>query len=202
VILCDREIEGYCLKGMVSPFDPKLLNAASLDIRLGPTVLRESSDAGWVEHDIRENPPWFLVPGEFILASSLETFCIPDNLAAQFCLKSSRAREGYEHSLAGWCDPGWSNSVLTLEIKNNSRWFKLPLTYGMPIGQMVFLRLSQRPSVLYSQKGHYNGDSKTQKSRFDPRFGSENLLAQRDVKTDSLIFASSQRNSNHAKIQD
>ncbi len=47
-----------------------------------------------------KDDPFLLEPGEFCLAETVELFKIPDDISAQFALKSSRAREGYNHCLA------------------------------------------------------------------------------------------------------
>jgi dCTP deaminase len=69
---------------------------------------------------------------------------------------SSRAREGYENALAGWADPGWNNSRLTLELKNLRQHHPLPIYPGLRIGQMVFFKM-QQPAIDYSRTGRYNG---------------------------------------------
>jgi dCTP deaminase len=99
-----------------------------------------------------------LLPNEFCLAETIETFNLPRFIAAQFVLKSSRAREGYEHMLAGFCDPGWHGSKLTLELKNARRFHDLPLYPGLKIGQMVFRKMCTSPLRDYSETGRYNLD--------------------------------------------
>ena len=75
-----------------------------------------------------------LAPGQFCLAATAETFYLPDNIAAEFKLKSSLARAGLNHALAGFADPGWTGSVLTLELTNTLRWHSLRLRPGMKAG--------------------------------------------------------------------
>lgn len=169
MILCDHEIITLCQAGMVSPFDPALVNPASIDVRLGDRVLIESAvGPEMVPQSIAgfsETYPWLLLPGQFVLAQTLETFNLPDYIAAQFVLKSSRAREGLEHLLAGYCDPGWHGSVLTLELHNSRQLQKIPLWPGMKVGQMVFHRMSDTPRRSYAITGRYNGDQAVQESR-------------------------------------
>lgn len=43
-VLVDHQIRGLALGGMIDPFDPVMLNPASLDIRIGNSGLFESSD--------------------------------------------------------------------------------------------------------------------------------------------------------------
>ena len=162
MILSDVEIRALCEGGMVTPFDASLVNPASLDVRLGETLLIESAQSPELvpyplgRHD-QENPYW-MVPGQFVLGATLERWSIPSDVAAQFILKSSRAREGIEHLLAGFADPGFSNSVLTLELHNSRQLHAVPIWPGMRIGQMVFMKMSAAPAADYSIKGHYNND--------------------------------------------
>jgi dCTP deaminase len=58
--------------------------------------------------------------------------------------------------LAGWCDPGWHGSRLTLELKNERLHHAIPLFPGLKIGQMVFHAMSNTPMKSYRETGHYN----------------------------------------------
>jgi dCTP deaminase len=107
-----------------------------------------------------EDHPFMLPPKEFILAETVETFFLPSFTAGQFALKSSRARSGIEHLMAGYCDPGWQGSKLTLELQNARAIHPVALWPGMRIGQIVFHRMSATPAEDYSIVGHYNFDQK------------------------------------------
>ena len=163
-VLADWEIRSFCeASQMVTPFDEKLLNPASLDLRLGPNLMIEVCDQPELMRiDIStrtKDEPYFLLPGEVCLAETVEQFNLPESISAQFVLKSSRARDFYGHMLAGWCDPSWGStgtSVLTLELKNERRFHPLPLYPNLLIGQMVFFRMSAVPLKSYALTGHYN----------------------------------------------
>jgi dCTP deaminase len=160
-VLADWEIRSLCQASqMVWPFDEKLLNPASLDVRLGPNLMIEVRDQPELMRiDISErteDDPYLLLPGEVCLAETIEQFDLPDDVSAEFVLKSSRARDFYGHMLAGWCDPGWHGSKLTLELKNERRYHPLPLYPNLKIGQMVFFRMSAIPLKSYALTGHYN----------------------------------------------
>ena len=163
MILPDFQIRAMCHNGMVAPFDPALVNPASLDVRLGGTLLIESAQGPQlVPYPLEghsEDSPYWLQPSQFCLAQTLETFHLPDHIAAQFMLKSSRAREGLEHLMAGYCDPGWSGSVLTLELHNSRQLHPVALWPGMRIGQMVFHSMLAVPVRSYRETGRYNGDA-------------------------------------------
>lgn len=158
-VLVDYQIRGLCESGMLDPFDPDLINPASIDVRIGDTAKVETEE-GWWDLDIsdrtKESPLW-VTPKEFLLVAAEPTFNMPDNIAGEFRLKSSRAREGWNNCLAVWLDPGWTGSKLTLELINECRFTRLPLYPGLKIGQVIFYRCD-RPMVSYRTCGRYNGD--------------------------------------------
>lgn len=191
-ILCDYQIAGYCqnqAKPLVTPFDEDFLNGVSLDIRVGYTaliedlprhtlgaVLEPSSPQSaiaqylpnFTEVDLTpftDSTPYLVEPNEFLLVASLEIFNLPNHLAGEFRLRSTFARMGFDQSLAVWLEPEWSDSVLTLELKNNCRYHSLPLFPGMRIGQVIFHEVKPPLKKKYSQMGHYNGDRKVQAAR-------------------------------------
>ena len=88
-----------------------------------------------------EGKPFILHPGEFVLGSTMERLCLPDDLVARLEGKSSLGRIGLLiHSTAGYVDPGWRGH-LTLELSNVAN---LPITlyYKMKIGQLSFSQLT------------------------------------------------------------
>lgn len=165
MILADWQITAYCEAGMVTPFDPALVNPASLDVRLGDKLLIESAVSLELVPFLLDGQPYLLRPGQFVLAETMETFHLPDDIAAQFMLKSSRAREGLEHLMAGYCDPGWHDSRLTMELHNSRQLHPITIWPGMRIGQMVFHRMSAYPIHTYAQTGRYNNDATVQGSK-------------------------------------
>lgn len=154
------------------------INGASVDVRLGKTFLVESpprevslQSSNYVNLCRKEEltttkkiltwgDKFLFHPGEFILAQTVELFFLPNNIAAEFRLKSSVARAGLDQALAVWCDPGWHNSVLTIELRNNTLYHTLVLEVGMKIGQVVFLKGEPVPDeASYAIRGQYNNDS-------------------------------------------
>jgi dCTP deaminase len=59
--------------------------------------------------------------------------------------------------MAGYCDPGWHGSRLTLELHNSRRFHNIALWPGMKIGQMVFHVIAGTPERTYAVTGRYNG---------------------------------------------
>ena len=170
LLLADHQIRELCLtRGMVVPYNEELLNPASLDVTLGSTILVEVEHTPKLQildigHCTQADPFW-IAPGEFFLAETVEMFFMPPHVGAQFVLKSSRAREGWDHAEAGWCDPSWTGSRLTMELKNGRRHHSLAIWPGMKIGQMKFVLVDQIPEVGYDRKGNYNGDTQVTASR-------------------------------------
>ena len=162
MILSDTEIHDLIQAGMVQHYQPELINPASLDLRIGNLIMLESVESHqMIPLDISKytvEHAYNLVPGQFILAQTIETFNMPEDIAGLFFLKSSRAREGYENLHAGYADPGWHGSALTLELKNARQLQPLPIYPGLKIGQMVFFRMSAKPALSYAAVGHYNND--------------------------------------------
>lgn len=149
------------------------VNPCSIDVRLGPKIITESVSRNIVDLARREvfisdeyemdGNGYVLEPGEFILAHTIETFNLPNDIAAEFKLKSSGARIGLENALATWCDPGWHGSTLTLELKNLLRYQSIRLRPGDRIGQMIFKRVTPVPEDRsYASVGRYNNDKSVQ----------------------------------------
>ena len=131
MILVDWQIKKLCEQtDLVTPYDETLVNPSSLDVRLGDTIILDNGE----EYNISESF-YSLSPNEFILGCTLEYLIIPDNCSIDFKLKSSRAREGWAHSLAAWAECGFMG-CLTLELKNY-RNIDLEVYKGLKIGQLI-----------------------------------------------------------------
>jgi len=167
-ILADYEIVTLARRGLVSPYDPELVNPASLDVRLGENLLIELPDtpalAPYSIAGHTKEKPFMLQPHEFVLSETMEEFNFPDSIAGQLALKSSRAREGIEHLLAGYIDPGYKGR-LTLELQNARSLHAVPLWPGMRIAQIVFHKMSMLPGKSYALTGRYQGDTAVQASK-------------------------------------
>jgi len=120
-----NELLKLVASGVIEGTKPEDVNAASIDIHLGRFLLIEQITDGCKypghpdvvslrkrdslklgRHDLVEQGPYIIKPGEFLLASSEEVFNLPNNIAAEYKLKSSLARVGLDHLNAGWCFTG------------------------------------------------------------------------------------------------
>jgi len=161
--LVDHQIRDLCRKsGLVEPLDVDFINPASMDVTLGSVIRVEGRVCGpanervrWREVDITNG--YTLSPGNFILAHTEECVRIPNWVECQFQLKSSRAREGLEHLLAGYIDPGFTGQI-TLELLNVNQRHNIELWPGMRIGQLRFNSLDVAPLRSYAVTGRYMND--------------------------------------------
>jgi dCTP deaminase len=156
--LPDHEIWDAVLTGWLGywPFDPDLLQPASIDMRLGEELYDPATDA-YLHPDVHAG--WWLRPDAFLLGCTAEAVKLPADLAARIEGKSTLGRRGIAvHVTAGFVDPGFEGQ-LTLELKNLSR-VGMFLRPGMLIAQMSVHKLSAPAANLYGAVGvgsHYQG---------------------------------------------
>lgn len=151
------------------PFDPMLIQPASIDVRLD-RVFRVFDNHRYSHIDPAAEQPnltqeiaigadeqLVLHPGEFILGSTVETITLGRDVAARLEGKSSLGRLGLiVHSTAGFIDPGFEGTV-TLELANLAR-LPILLRPGMLIGQLCVFALNSAVTHAYGERGnHYQG---------------------------------------------
>ena len=172
------EIEWLIARGEMLDTDPDCVNPASLDVRLGRTILIERYNENQRVIDYRRRDRlnmqevtltdggFVLRPSEVMLAHTMEQCNFSDDTAALFRIKSSMGRIFLEHMDAGWVDPGFHGS-LTLEFKNMSNHHAILLRPGDRIGQLVFFKgnkVAQHQS--YRAKGNYGGFDSVQQAGY------------------------------------
>lgn len=137
--------------GMITPFNERAifggmsygLSACGYDVRIAERVI--------------------LWPGDFILASTMERFDLPHDVAGLLMDKSTWARLGVsvQNTIA---EPGW-RGYLTLEISNHGKEV-ISIPAGSPIGQMAFHLLDQPTEQPYGGK-YMDQESGPQKARYE-----------------------------------
>lgn len=171
MILVDHQIRELCDRGLVTPYEPSLVSSASLDVRVGNSAIVEymfGDKSEWSSLNLEQYSkaaPYWVQPKEFLLISTLETFNIPDHIAGEFKVTSSRARDGFTNCLAGFIDPGFHGSTITLEITNECRFTPRPIYPGLIIGQVVFSTCLSIPERSYRVTGRYNNCPKVTASK-------------------------------------
>ena len=109
---------------------------------------------------LKEGQPFVLSQGEFVIATTLETLILPDNIVGTLEGKSSRARLGIlVHSTAARFDPGWDGKPV-LEFGSLLPDKRILLYYGDPICAFSFDRLAYPVEKPYGgiNAGQYGGD--------------------------------------------
>ena len=155
MLLSDRDIAAEIKSGRVKgePFDPKMIQPSSVDVRLDRffrvfenhryEVIDPSIEQSELTREVAVAPDDFFIlhPGEFVLASTYEVITLPDDIAGRLEGKSSLGRLGLlTHSTAGFIDPGFSGHI-TLELSNVAN-LPVKLYPGMKIGQLCLIKLS------------------------------------------------------------
>jgi dCTP deaminase len=189
MVLSDRAIRRLIEAGRIGidPYDPDLMQPSSLDVRCDRMfrVFRNSRypyiDVKTEQEEltelveVRDDEPFILHPGEFVLGSTLERVTLPDDLVARLEGKSSLGRLGLLiHSTAGFIDPGFDGHV-TLELSNVAN---LPITIypAMKIGQLSFVQMSEAAETPYGSHGigsKYQGQRGPTPSRYWQNFADD-----------------------------
>lgn len=144
----------------ITPIEKRQIQPASVDIRLGNTFsIVEDTCSGMINLDEEiqyktiKTDSYLLLPGQFVLATTMEYFSLPDNLTAFVEGRSSLGRMGLFIQNAGWVDPGFEGEI-TLELFNANR-CAIKLQCGRRVGQLVFAQLDDH--ALNPYKGKYQG---------------------------------------------
>ena len=104
---------------------------------------------------------YILLPGQFVLATTMEYVSLPDNLTAFVEGRSSLGRLGLFIQNAGWVDPGFQGEI-TLELFNANR-CAIELKAGRRVGQLVFAEMDD--TALKPYNGKYQGQKGATGSR-------------------------------------
>ncbi|HLS49954.1 MAG TPA: dCTP deaminase, partial [Actinomycetaceae bacterium] len=123
MLLSDRDIRAKIEAGRVrlDPFDPEMIQPASIDVRLDRwfrlfdnhryAVIDPADDQSDLTRlvEVARGEPFVLHPGEFVLGATYELVTLGDDVAARLEGKSSLGRLGLlTHSTAGFIDPGFT----------------------------------------------------------------------------------------------
>lgn len=168
-MLSDRDIRKYLESGKIK-IDPKpdlsaQLGSVSIDLRLGgsfrvfehsrfpyidPYDKRFSSDVTR-EVKVESGEPFILQPQDFVLATTIESIKLPDDIVARLEGRSSLGRLGIVvHSTASVFEPGFSGKAV-MELGNMGR-IAVALYPGMRICALTFDTLTSPAEVPYSKK--------------------------------------------------
>lgn len=168
MILCDNEIANECRnpkRPMISPFVPVQkgkpsygLGSFGYDLRLGSKFLiHQPHITGYLDplavdtnlfKKVVAESKFYIQPHTQVLAETLETFNMPDDVFAMVIGKSTYARLGLLVNCTP-VEPGWKG-ILTLELANLTP-VPIVLHIGKGIAQVSFFR-GKRPLRTYTEK--------------------------------------------------
>ena len=176
MIIPDWRLHELCRAGLISPYTPKNVNSASIDLTLSPDFVDLRTSEHFSAAEVTLRPPTILdtlairlsaarwdwvrryasrwlreQPRTAVLASTMEYITMPLDCAGVLYLKSTPARAGLDHALAGFVDPGFVGD-LTLELHAHRR---KTLHAGQRLVQLVLYRMEGRPDQPY--QGRYQG---------------------------------------------
>ncbi len=169
MVLSDKDIKKYLSSGKIKitplPDLKTALGSCSVDLRLGRSfrVFEHSRFAYIDPHDkslsdeitkiveVKEKEPFILQPADFVLATTIESFTLPDYLLARLEGRSSLGRLGIVvHSTASIFEPGWHGKVV-MELGNLGR-MPVALYPGMRVCALTFEKLTTPAEVPYNRK--------------------------------------------------
>ncbi|OGG29721.1 dCTP deaminase [Candidatus Gottesmanbacteria bacterium RIFCSPLOWO2_01_FULL_46_21] len=167
MVLSDRDIKKALASGRIT-ISPKpdlkvQLGSCSIDLRLGSRFrVFNYSKLAYIDPNkpardmmteviVRDDESFILQPGDFVLATSIESLTLPNNLLARLEGRSSLGRLGIVvHSTASVFDPGWEG-VVVMELGNLGR-MPVALYPGMRVCALTFEELSSNAEVPYNKK--------------------------------------------------
>ena len=169
MILSDRDILRALEMGRIRiepmPDLETALGSISIDFRLGSTFMvfehsrhsfidpRQPQSIGDAMRTIEceSDSPFIKQPGDFALASTIESLELPDDLLGRLEGRSSIARLGITvHSTAAVFEPGWIGTA-TMELSNLGR-MPVALYPGMRICAFSFEEVTSPVAVPYRLK--------------------------------------------------
>jgi dCTP deaminase len=154
------------------PLDTFQIQAHAIDMRLGFTFLvpkawhltKKGRVALNIDYFDKSHPAYFdtveleqgqyfeLLPGEYVLVSTLESVSVPDDLMAILYPRSSTNRKGLSVDLTGIVDSGYSGQ-LVVPIRNNTVSQIVKLYPGERFCQIVFEQLDTK---VHAEKSRYH----------------------------------------------
>lgn len=183
-LVARNDVQLLFVSPLVSPLTQ--LGPSSLDVRLGTDVYVTATstlshldlevDRAVLERQKRQyfrrqrvgpDGEFFLHPGEFVLATTLEYFRFPRDIAGRLEGRSSLGRLGLQvHATAGFVDPGFEGN-LTFELINSGN-LPIRIAPGFRLGQLCFFPVSG-VQVAYGDKPNakYSGSISAEPSRIE-----------------------------------
>lgn len=184
MVLSDRDIKKALLQSRIiitpAPDLKTQLGSCSIDLRLGNSFRvfehsrypyidpfkKEMSEEVTREMHVKNDEPFIIQPGDFVLATTMEDIEVPDDLTGRLEGRSSIGRLGVViHSTAANIECGFRGHI-ALELANMGK-MPVALYPGMRICSLSFEQLSSPAEVPYYKKkgAKYVGQKGPEESR-------------------------------------
>jgi dCTP deaminase len=171
-LLTKREILGLTEEGALR-FTPELdafqVQAHAVDLRLGFTFLivrhwdlteqgrialqldhLQGGSAHFEAVELKEGQVFDILPGEYVLVSTLEAIHMPDDVMATMYPRSSVNRQGLSVDLSGIVDAGYEGHLI-IPVRNNNLSNVVRVYPGERFCQLTFTRLLEPVEVRKSR---------------------------------------------------
>ena len=176
MILIDRDIRALIKSHelVLDPFEDDLVQPSSIDLRLDSfarTIASNTeefdlrSDAAEVYDELRlADEGHVLAPYGTLIGQTMELMQIPATCQGLIAPRSSLVRLGI-HVASSLINPGYVGKLPILISNLSTR--PIRIFAGLPICQLVLLKLSGRPDVIYPEKADakYHGELESLGSR-------------------------------------
>ena len=164
----DTKLKELIELSMIQNTVDRCMNPASINLRLGDSFIKHApgrtvklgGDIEYLPVMKQSDGSTLIMPGEFMLATTIECVTVPLTCAAFVQGRSSIGRIGLMVQNAGFVDPGFSGHI-TLELKNDSP-CAIALTPGYPVAQLIFM---DAEGVSKGYNGKYQGQIEATGSR-------------------------------------
>ena len=120
------------------------IGPASVDLELGEVKVYSKFKREFILIDRVS----YFYANEFYLCSTLEYIKVPPTHCALVNMRSSLARKGLGHKMAGFIDPGFEGQI-TLELESST---DVEVKKGDRIVQLIYMRLSEETEKPYTGK--------------------------------------------------
>jgi dCTP deaminase len=168
MVLCDTQIQAEIDSGKlgISPYDDKMLQPASYDLKVGEDAATVP-DSGDSMINLRDEGLMVIKPYTPAVVWTLETLRLPLDITGRFGLKSGLSRRGVYASVGPQIDPGFHGrlSVTLFNLTPSS----VALNFEERFLTVELHRMSQAASRGYA--GEYQNRTKFTSKELDPIIG-------------------------------
>lgn len=162
MILGDSEIKRMMAEGYFPAYPKLLINPASLNVRIGTSFLVPQrkwfgsvalgDEIKYKKIVLQKGKAFKLRPGQFALATTIESINLPLHLAAFVQGRSSIGRAGLTVQNAGFIDPGFHGHITLASIAGRRKQQEAECTLIKFLAESLVTRRTVLRRVFYPRK--------------------------------------------------